>query len=415
MEGPRLPPSATFHETDDDKPDDPLPTWHRPTSSLSALPSQDHPPHHWRNHSLNLSPILDTPSRSLPPPDSIPELETYVVQVPRDQIYWTPPPEHAKYVEKLRNNPEKNKKNGCSKRLMWFFIILIAFGFILGAITLILHLVFNPALPVFAVEKLNLKPSSFEVTLRAENPTSNMGVSYVMKPNGVVWLTYKNKRLGRGKFPKMFQAASGSDKVNVKLDGSTKNAVMPPRGSKQAVSLVLKMELKADYEAGPVKKNKEVVVTCDVKVKGLLDAKKVEIVSENCEILLNLCIPLECFEPLLLPPTTFEWGDSLSLGVFKVDYISLLHRSSLTGEIHLWVKKQQWSMMMTVVIPEATMFHMHSSYLIENNSKLVVKWLVVVTLKWLVVVTLKPSLLLSTLLGRMKSFKKLNIAVGQIV
>ncbi|KAF3495373.1 hypothetical protein DY000_02057237 [Brassica cretica] len=59
-------------------------------------------------------------------------------------------------------------------------------------------------------------------------------------------------------------------------------------------------------------------------------------------------------------------------GVFKVDYISLLHRSSLTGEIHLWVKKQQWSMMMTVVIPEATMFHMHSSYLIENNSKLVV-------------------------------------------
>ena len=119
--------------------------------------------------------------------------------------------------------------------------------------------------------------------MRAENPTSNMGVSYVMKPNGVVSLTYKNKRLGRGKFPKMFQAASGSDKVNVKLDGSTKNAVMPPRGSKQAVSLVLKMELKADYEAGPVKKNKEVVVTCDVKVKGLLDAKKVEIVSENCE------------------------------------------------------------------------------------------------------------------------------------
>lgn len=34
----------------------------------------------------------------------------------------------------------------------------------------------------------------------------------------------------------------------------------------------------------------------------------------------------EWFEPLSLPPTTFEWGHSLSFGVFKVDYISLLHQ-----------------------------------------------------------------------------------------
>ncbi|KFK32835.1 hypothetical protein AALP_AA6G293300 [Arabis alpina] len=283
MEGPRLPPSATSHESDDDKPDDPPSVWHRPTSSLPALPSLDLPPHHWRNHSLNLSPVPTTPFSSLPPPDSIPELETYVVQVPRDQVYWTPPPEHAKFLEKRRNNPEKNKKSGCSKRLMWFFIILVLFGLTLGALILILHFVFNPALPVFAVEKFSVKPSNFEVTLRADNPTSNMGVSYMMKKNGVVSLTYKDKSLGRGKFPRLSQVASGTDRIHVKLEGSTKNAAMPPRGSKLPVSLVLKIELKADYEAGPVKRNKELVVTCDVKVKGLLDAKKVEIVSENCE------------------------------------------------------------------------------------------------------------------------------------
>ncbi|CDY15843.1 BnaA04g12680D [Brassica napus] len=204
MEGPRLPPSATFHESDDDKSDDPPSAWHRPTSSLSALPSQDPPPHHWRNHSLNLSPILATPPRSLPPPHSIPELETYVVQVPRDQVYWTPPPEHAKYVEERRNNPEKNKKNGCSK--------------------------------LFAVERLTVKPSNIEITLRAENPTSNMGVSYMMEKTAQ-WVDQERR-----------YATSGIETT-----------------------------------AGPLKKNKEVVVTCDVKVKGLLDAKKVEIVSENCE------------------------------------------------------------------------------------------------------------------------------------
>lgn len=105
----------------------------------------------------------------------------------------------------------------------------------------------------------------------------------MMKKNGVVSLTYKNKSLGRGTFPGLSQAASGSDKVNVKLNGSTKNAVVQPRGSKLPLVMMLKMELNAEYEAGPVKRNKGVVVTCDLKVKGLLDAKKVEIVSENCE------------------------------------------------------------------------------------------------------------------------------------
>ncbi|CDY66772.1 BnaCnng52290D [Brassica napus] len=218
MEGPRLPPSATFHESDDDKSDDPPSAWHRPTSSLSALPSQDPPPHHWRNHSLNLSPILATPPRSLPPPHSIPELETYVVQVPRDQVYWTPPPEHAKYVEERRNNPEKNKRNGCSK--------------------------------LFAVKRLTVKPSNIEITLRAENPTSNM-------------------RPGTREIPKDVPSGVWIRQRQCKAQWVDQERRYATSGIKTT--------------AGPVKKNKEVVVTCDVKVKGLLDAKKVEIVSENCE------------------------------------------------------------------------------------------------------------------------------------
>ncbi|CAH8362240.1 unnamed protein product [Eruca vesicaria subsp. sativa] len=79
----------------------------------------------------------------------------------------------------------------------------------------------------------------------------------------------------------------------------------------------------------------------------------------------------ECFEPLFLPPTTFGWEDSVSLGVFKVDYIFLLHQSKSTPKMNLWVKKEHWDIMMTVVIPEP-MIHLCSSYLIENNSKLVI-------------------------------------------
>jgi len=96
---------------------------------------------------------------------------------------------------------------------------------------------------------------------------------------GLVSLTYKNKNLGQGNFPELSLAVSGSHTVNLKLDRSMNAAVLPP----EVVSLVLTMGLDAGFGTGLVKRAKEVAVTCDIKVNGLLDAHKVEIVSESCE------------------------------------------------------------------------------------------------------------------------------------
>ncbi|XP_010531389.1 PREDICTED: uncharacterized protein LOC104807704 isoform X2 [Tarenaya hassleriana] len=282
MEGPRLPPQP-YAAADEDKPDDPPSSAvHRPSASLPDLPSASATPSpsHWRKHSLNFSPSL-TPPRP-PPPEPIPEVETYVVQVPRDQVYWVPPPEHAKIAER-RRKPEKAKKGGCCKRLAWFLFVLIVLGIIAGVIALVVNFVFRPVPPLFTIENFAVKTQksrilSFDITLRAENPTSNMGVDYMQSAG--VSISYKNKNLGRGRFPKLSQSASGSDKVRLKLDGS-KNASLPPE-SKQPVKLVLTADLDAKYGVGPLKRNKGVTVTCYVKVKGL-DAKKVQIVSENCE------------------------------------------------------------------------------------------------------------------------------------
>lgn len=91
---------------------------------------------------------------------------------------------------------------------------------------------------------------------------------------------YKNKNLGQGNFPELSLAVSGSHTVNLKLEGSKNAAVLPP----EVVSLVLTMGLNAGFGTGLVKRDKEVAVTCDIKVKGLVDdAQKVEIVSESCE------------------------------------------------------------------------------------------------------------------------------------
>ncbi|CAD5330422.1 hypothetical protein AtNW77_Chr4g0319711 [Arabidopsis thaliana] len=281
MDGPPLPPTSTSTSTsindNENKTGNDPSTWHRPTSSLPQFPSSasqvSSPPQHLRNRSLNLSPHV-SPS-SPPPPDPIPEIETYVVHVPRDQVYWIPPPDNARIVERRRNSdPGRNNKSFCSKRCIWLFISVIVIGFIICAIALIVGFIFKPEPPVFNVKKLE-KSRHFEIMLTSKNPTSTMWVTY----KGLVSLTYKNKNLGQGNFPELSLAVSGSHTVNLKLDRSMNAAVLPP----EVVSLVLTMGLDAGFGTGLVKRAKEVAVTCDIKVNGLLDAHKVEIVSESCE------------------------------------------------------------------------------------------------------------------------------------
>ncbi|ESQ53224.1 hypothetical protein EUTSA_v10027061mg [Eutrema salsugineum] len=207
MEGSRLPSTSASTSTvtnNQDKPGDSSSTWHRPTNSLpDHLPSStsqvSSPPPHFRKNSLSLFPIL--PSSS-PPPDPIPEIETYVVQVPRDQVYWIPPQENARIVERRMNGdhqPGKKHKIFCSKRLMWIFIAVIVIGFIICAIAIIIRFLFKPKPHVFDVKKL----ANGRIMLTSKNPT----------------LTYNITRTsGKGISPKLSQAMYGFDTVNLNQD-----------------------------------------------------------------------------------------------------------------------------------------------------------------------------------------------------
>ncbi|XVF36736.1 hypothetical protein REPUB_Repub19eG0083900 [Reevesia pubescens] len=69
---------------------------------------------------------------------------TYVVQVPKDQIYRVPPPENALIAERHRSNHQGNKidnRGCCSRRLIWLlsFVILVV---VLGLIAWIVFMYF---------------------------------------------------------------------------------------------------------------------------------------------------------------------------------------------------------------------------------------------------------------------------------
>ncbi|KAG7645960.1 F-box associated domain type 1 [Arabidopsis thaliana x Arabidopsis arenosa] len=80
------------------------------------------------------------------------------------------------------------------------------------------------------------------------------------------------------------------------------------------------------------------------------------------------------FKSLFLTPSCVvseKLENSLSLGVFRGDRLSLLHKSRVTSKIHLWVMKKHWSRLMTVGLPEFPMCPKYSSYFIENHGKIV--------------------------------------------
>ena len=153
-------------------------------------------------------------------------LETYVVQVPQDQIYRVPPPENARVVESYRQAAlqVKNKKRPFRMYLIWIAIAFVVIGLMIGVALTVIYLSFTPKAPVFSVSMLHVKqhkdgsPPTYDVTLKVKNPNENMGFKYGSVADDAA-LTFWTKTLGFGQFPSLYQNSGDSDFVHVKLDG----------------------------------------------------------------------------------------------------------------------------------------------------------------------------------------------------
>ncbi|XWS29511.1 hypothetical protein CRYUN_Cryun24cG0035300 [Craigia yunnanensis] len=161
-------------------------------------------------------------------------LATYVVQVPKDQIYRVPPPENARVVESYRKAAlqVKNKKRPCRIYLIWIPIVLVVIGLMIGAALTVIYHSFTPKAPVFSVSKLHVKqhkdgsPPTYDVTLKLKNPNEKMGIKYGSVADDAA-LTFRTKTLGFGQIPSLYQNSGGSNIVHIKLDGPEDQSVPP--------------------------------------------------------------------------------------------------------------------------------------------------------------------------------------------
>ncbi|XP_009413864.2 NDR1/HIN1-like protein 13 [Musa acuminata AAA Group] len=247
------------------------------------------------------SALLDTvpvPADPNPGPDPDPNpsrrLGTYVVRVPKDQVYRVPPPENAKLAERYRNqNRSRRRGSPCLSRLRWILGVAFLVLLLIVAVTVIFFVVVRPGAPTFTVQRLFVKsPRStteahpkpeYDLTMSVRNPSRGMGFSY--EAGGRAVITHGTVEIAAGTTPVFVQGHGNTTSIRLVLRGS--NALLPKengrsmKGSKNAVDISLMAKLTVRPRVGGLEMwAKSMDVTCDVQVIGMV--KQAQISSQHC-------------------------------------------------------------------------------------------------------------------------------------
>ncbi|KAI3762193.1 hypothetical protein L1987_52617 [Smallanthus sonchifolius] len=261
--------------------------------STSIHDGDDYPlnPNHHYNHNLD----TNNPQNLCP--------WTYVIQVPRDSIYRTPPPENALLVERHLNAPTKKPSNGPIKYVLIFLIILKIF---LGIILWIIFVMVKKDDPRFHVERVHVttkgktrqQKHEFDITLASKNPNAHTIILF--GDHGKTSLSFKDKKFAKGKFPSSKQDPKNSKDVKLALTRFS-NTKLPQeiqtsmnetsKKTQKHVEILLVFRVPVKMKIGILQvKSKTLSMLCHFKVNNL--AKNSRILSQDCDILQEYSLKL---------------------------------------------------------------------------------------------------------------------------
>ncbi|KAI4321399.1 hypothetical protein MLD38_034783 [Melastoma candidum] len=220
--------------------------------------------------------------------------ETYVVQVPKDQIYRVPPPENALLAEQYKKPATgRNKRSGyccCGNRFSYVIAVVIIILIIGIALVAGLSYHFLEAKdPIFHVESFLVKNVSggqeFDVGLKTKNP--NMYSDVLYEEGGQSSLSFKQKKVASGGFPTFLHDKESTVDVRITLrntGGTLPAEIKRQMSSKKAVPLLsftLKVMFTAKLKKGFFQRyDVDLAVSCDYQVNRLTGGTN--ILSEEC-------------------------------------------------------------------------------------------------------------------------------------
>ncbi|KAE8037693.1 hypothetical protein FH972_010260 [Carpinus fangiana] len=229
----------------------------------------------------------------------VPSPGTYVIHIPKDQVYRVPPPENARRFQSLTRR--KVNRRPCCLCLCWLLGLLVVFLILVGIAAGIFYLVFKPESPNYSIDNitiggLNLTAAAttsvltvspeFDVTVRADNPNDKIGIYY--RKDSSVEIYYSDVRLCNGVLPVFYQPSNNMTEFRTALKGSgivltstMKNSLVQAQ-TQGEVPLELKIRAPVKIKVGSVKTwTITVKVDCEITVDKLTaDAK---IISRDCD------------------------------------------------------------------------------------------------------------------------------------
>lgn len=217
--------------------------------------------------------------------------ETYVIQVPKDQVYRVPPPENAIFAEQRRNAVPATKSVFSINCMLLSVLVL---SLIITFITGICLTVADKDDPTFRVHRIYVttkgkgkhKQHAFDFTLRSKNTNGHAVVSF--DKGGKASLSYGDRSLAKGQFPMFKQDTDSLKYAKLKLvSGSGKKLPKAIEKSMNGTShtsikLLLGFNVPLRFKVGVFRvKSKTLSITCNVRVKRLIN--RARILSQDCD------------------------------------------------------------------------------------------------------------------------------------
>ncbi|KAE8666661.1 hypothetical protein F3Y22_tig00112491pilonHSYRG00002 [Hibiscus syriacus] len=202
------------------------------------------------------------------PEKPAPQPGTYVIQIPKDQIYRVPSPDNARRYEHL--SKRKARRSSCRSCCFCLLITVIVLLLVSAIAAAVIYFVYKPESPNYSVENVvikgfNLNSSSpispeFDITVRAHNPNDKIGIYY--DKGSSVEVYYEDINLCRGGLPAFYQPTNNVTVFKTALKGSaielTNGALraLSDQQNKRAVPFRLKLRAPVKIKVGPLRRGK---------------------------------------------------------------------------------------------------------------------------------------------------------------